>query len=175
MYVHVHFFRQTTRTHKCHSGGGLGGLVLALLLQKNDQDSDIQVDIYEGASDLAEIGAGLAMWPRIIEIMRYLGVEEDLLKLAGDGHSGGMSMSTSPLVPPLTTPAAIPVYYRKADQKESVQFLEMDDTCEFLVTQDVTRTALRKLLQYISSTARSCRKCLPNICAPKTPYTSRSD
>lgn len=43
------------------SGGGIGGLTCALALS---QYGDIDVDIYEGASRFAEVGAGFGLWPR---------------------------------------------------------------------------------------------------------------
>lgn len=61
------------------SGAGIGGLTTAseymksfanfpILLLKNyvvalAQYPDIEVDIYEGAERLAEVGAGLGVWP----------------------------------------------------------------------------------------------------------------
>ena len=46
-----------------YSGAGLGGLVLSLLLQKNCHD--LFFTIYEAAHKLAEVGAGIGMWPRV--------------------------------------------------------------------------------------------------------------
>ena len=68
------------------SGAGLGGLILALFLQKDCPD--FQVDIYESTQELTELGAGIGFFPRVWEILRYLGLEEDLLKIAGirGGH-----------------------------------------------------------------------------------------
>ncbi len=70
------------------SGAGLGGLIFALLVQKHAQDT-VEVDIYESAHELAEIGAGVSMWPRIWEIVRYLELEDELLEISGAGRLGG--------------------------------------------------------------------------------------
>ena len=72
-------------THR--SGAGLGGLVLALLIQK--ECPQLKLTIYESAHELAEIGAGVAAWPRVWEVLTYLGLEEDLLEAAGAKDNSG--------------------------------------------------------------------------------------
>jgi len=37
------------------------------------------VDIYESTSKLAQVGAGVTMWPRAWEIMQNMGLEESLI------------------------------------------------------------------------------------------------
>lgn len=44
-----------------HSGAGIGGLTFALALSRY---TDIDIDIYEGAHALAEVGAGIGIFPR---------------------------------------------------------------------------------------------------------------
>ena len=63
------------------SGAGLGGLLLALVLQKDCPD--VKVDVYESTQELTEVGAGIGVWPRIWEILRYLGLEDALRQGAG--------------------------------------------------------------------------------------------
>ncbi|KAL1661016.1 hypothetical protein GGG16DRAFT_66390 [Schizophyllum commune] len=58
-------------------GAGIGGLVAALCLA---QHPDIDVTVYEGASRLAEVGAGIGFWPRPTEILKRLGLEEELME-----------------------------------------------------------------------------------------------
>ncbi|KAJ6481082.1 hypothetical protein C8R45DRAFT_320629 [Mycena sanguinolenta] len=58
-------------------GAGIGGLTLALSLSRYH---DIEVELYEAASTLTEVGAGLAVFPRPWKILQMLGIEEDLLK-----------------------------------------------------------------------------------------------
>ncbi|PIL34409.1 hypothetical protein GSI_03184 [Ganoderma sinense ZZ0214-1] len=53
-------------------GSGMGGLVLGLCLKKYAADT-VHFDIYESAAELTEIGAGIAMPPRIWSIMGALG------------------------------------------------------------------------------------------------------
>ena len=64
----------------CHSGGGIGGLTLASVLAKFSKD--IQIDIYESASEFSEIGAGITVWRRTWRIMEMIGLNEGLRDLA---------------------------------------------------------------------------------------------
>ncbi len=66
----------------------MGGLVLGLFLKKYAPDA-IRFDIYESAAELTEVGAGVGMSARIWSIMRELGLEEDLLTIAGTQDSTG--------------------------------------------------------------------------------------
>ena len=61
------------------SGGGVGGLILAVALSKS---SNIDVDVYEAARELTEIGAGVGMWPRTWRILQQLGLAEELSRYA---------------------------------------------------------------------------------------------
>ncbi|KAJ7304548.1 hypothetical protein DFH08DRAFT_985774 [Mycena albidolilacea] len=58
-------------------GAGIGGLTLALALS---QYPDIEVELYDAAAALAEVGAGIGIFPRPWKIIQMLGLEEDLLK-----------------------------------------------------------------------------------------------
>ena len=60
------------------SGGGVGGLTLALALSRSP---NIRVDVYEAASKFAEIGAGIVVQWRIRQILTSLGLEEDIIRL----------------------------------------------------------------------------------------------
>jgi salicylate hydroxylase len=60
------------------SGGGIGGLTLAFALSKS---SDISVDVYEAASKFTEIGAGITLWWRTRQVLKSLGLEEDVIRL----------------------------------------------------------------------------------------------
>ena len=59
----------------------MGGLVLAVFLQKYSPAT--QIDIYESTDDLTDVGVGIGMFPRVWEIVRFLGLEDDLLEVAG--------------------------------------------------------------------------------------------
>lgn len=67
------------------SGGGIGGLALALALSKYP---DIRVDVYEAAKEFDEIGAGIMMWERTWRILQTLGLAEDLSKAANTPPNG---------------------------------------------------------------------------------------
>ena len=59
----------------------MGGLVLALFLQKYSPAT--QVNIYESTDKLTDVGVGIGMFPRVWEIVRFLGLEDDLLEVTG--------------------------------------------------------------------------------------------
>lgn len=63
------------------SGGGIGGLALALALHRVDPESTIEVDIYEAASELTQVGAGLTLWPRTWEMFEKLGLSNSVKRL----------------------------------------------------------------------------------------------
>ncbi|THH28366.1 hypothetical protein EUX98_g5817 [Antrodiella citrinella] len=56
-------------------GGGVGGLIAAHALARFP---NIQVDVYEAARELTEVGAGIGMWPRTWRILQTLGLDHDL-------------------------------------------------------------------------------------------------
>ncbi|KAL1749297.1 hypothetical protein HDZ31DRAFT_59581 [Schizophyllum fasciatum] len=58
-------------------GGGIGGLALVLAMQRFCDMSKFSVHIYEGATQISQIGAGITVWPRTIEMLRELGMGED--------------------------------------------------------------------------------------------------
>lgn len=99
MYVHQsqYYLDQPLRSHTVHcviySGAGIGGLLLGLLLQRDA--SDLQVDIYESAAELTELGAGIGMWPRSWEIVRELGLEDELRQVSGANDGAGAYRSAS--------------------------------------------------------------------------------
>lgn len=51
--------------HYCPSGGGVGGLTLAVALSRCQ---DIAIDVYEAAQSFCEIGAGVGVWPRAFRV-----------------------------------------------------------------------------------------------------------
>ncbi|KAJ4479594.1 hypothetical protein C8J55DRAFT_560753 [Lentinula edodes] len=57
------------------SGGGIGGLACAVALKDH---TNIEIDVYEQAVQITEIGAGVTVWPRTWEILKSLGLEKDL-------------------------------------------------------------------------------------------------
>jgi salicylate hydroxylase len=60
-------------------GGGIGGLTAAHALCRRG----IEVAIYESAPELREIGAGVALGPNAMKVLRSLGLEDDVRAIAG--------------------------------------------------------------------------------------------
>ena len=72
------------------SGGGIGGLTLAVALRKLCGER-VRVDLYEAAHAFSEIGAGIGVWPRVWATMEALGLADDLSAIA-TGNDGTHSM-----------------------------------------------------------------------------------
>ena len=60
-------------------GGGIGGLTAANALSR----AGIEVAVYEAAAELKEIGAGVALHPNAMKVLRALGLEENVRDVAG--------------------------------------------------------------------------------------------
>ena len=56
----------------------MGGLTLSAALHDFDKANKLEVNLYESAHQISEIGAGIGMWPRTWKIMKELGFEEAL-------------------------------------------------------------------------------------------------
>jgi salicylate hydroxylase len=52
-------------------GGGIGGLTAANALSR----AGIEVAVYEAAAELKEIGAGVALHPNAMKVLRAIGLE----------------------------------------------------------------------------------------------------
>ncbi|KAF8964493.1 salicylate hydroxylase [Flammula alnicola] len=61
-------------------GAGIGGLTLSSALGILDREHSLDVNIYEGAAQISEIGAGINFWPRTWKIMKVLGLEQKLVQ-----------------------------------------------------------------------------------------------
>ena len=60
-------------------GGGIGGLAAAnALLQVG-----VEVAVYEATAELKEIGAGVALHPNAMKVLRAIGVEDNVRRVAG--------------------------------------------------------------------------------------------
>jgi salicylate hydroxylase len=59
-------------------GAGIGGLAAACALRERG----FEVELYERAGELGEIGAGLQLGPNAVKVLRALGIEERLRPLA---------------------------------------------------------------------------------------------
>ena len=60
-------------------GGGIGGLTAANALSQ----AGIEVAVYEAAAELREIGAGVALHANAMRVLRAIGVEDAVRKVAG--------------------------------------------------------------------------------------------
>jgi len=80
-------------------GGGIGGLTAANALRRVGVD----VSVHEAAGELKEIGAGVALHANAMRVLRFIGVEEAVRKVAGrteysvtrDGITGRVISRTS--------------------------------------------------------------------------------
>jgi len=80
-------------------GGGIGGLTAAGALLR----AGAEVSVYEAAGELKEIGAGVALHANAMRVLRFIGVEDGVRKVAGrsdyavtrDGVTGRVISRTS--------------------------------------------------------------------------------
>ncbi|PPQ65337.1 hypothetical protein CVT26_000052 [Gymnopilus dilepis] len=93
-------------------GGGIGGLALAVALKHLNLEDRIQVDIYEAAAELKQIGAGITLWPRGLEILREMGLGGILAERMA--ASEGRELQDTIHV------------FRKSDQAEGVTVLDLE-------------------------------------------------
>ncbi|KAF9260343.1 FAD/NAD(P)-binding domain-containing protein [Marasmius fiardii PR-910] len=89
-------------------GGGIGGLTCAIALRNC---KDIQVDLYEAAAELSEIGAGITVWPRTWGLLRALGLDQALMNCLTD--------------PPQLDKPGIGFSYRKSDQSQGIPIVDL--------------------------------------------------
>jgi salicylate hydroxylase len=86
-------------THVAIIGGGIGGLTAASALLR----AGAEVSVYESAGELKEIGAGVALHANAMRVLRFIGVEDAVRKVAGrsefavtrDGITGRVISRTS--------------------------------------------------------------------------------
>ena len=63
-------------------GGGIGGLTAANALSR----AGIEAAVYEAAAELMEIGAGVALHPNAMKVLRAIGLEDDVRAVAGQAQ-----------------------------------------------------------------------------------------
>ncbi|THG99501.1 hypothetical protein EW145_g7256 [Phellinidium pouzarii] len=94
----------TPRINLAISGGGIGGLTLAVVLNK--YCNDVHIDLYESASQFTQIGAGVSVWKRAWFIMQSLGLDISLGKMAVqppvDDPNGAISLHRVDILKVLT-------------------------------------------------------------------------
>ncbi|KJA17338.1 hypothetical protein HYPSUDRAFT_46532 [Hypholoma sublateritium FD-334 SS-4] len=95
-------------------GGGIGGLTLAVALTRMGVDAKIQIDIYESAAKLTQVGAGITLWPRGWEILKALDLEEDLAAFLNPGQEI-----------PSKDKLVLSLVFKKSDQPEDVHISDL--------------------------------------------------
>lgn len=69
--------------------------MLACCIAQMDKRKVIELDIYEGTAELAEIGAGITISRRTFEMLAKIGLEEDLLRYCEQENSDSCSFPLS--------------------------------------------------------------------------------
>ncbi|KAL1691427.1 hypothetical protein GGG16DRAFT_124909 [Schizophyllum commune] len=87
-------------------GGGIGGLAQVLALQHFCDMSQLDVHIYEAATHINQIGAGINIWERVCEMLSEIGLKEDIERLLRENEN-------------------TPWVCRKSDEKEGVPITEI--------------------------------------------------
>ena len=64
-------------------GGGIGGLCAALQLHYRCKNFNIAIDVYEQASQYAEIGAGVGIGVNAAKLLHRIGIGDDMNAIAG--------------------------------------------------------------------------------------------
>src|ERR1035437_2980160 len=60
-------------------GGGIGGVAAAVALHR----AGIDATVYERATELREVGAGMMLWPNATRVLKDFGVLEKVAALSG--------------------------------------------------------------------------------------------
>ncbi|TFK35822.1 FAD/NAD(P)-binding domain-containing protein [Crucibulum laeve] len=100
-----------------YKGGGIGGLMLGVAIGHMDREKLIEVDIYESSAELVQVGAGITVWPRALQILRNLGLEKTLASYQAR--------------PETKDEPRFVFKFRKSDQSEGVTFFEMTNGSGF--------------------------------------------
>lgn len=57
-----------------------------MALSNLNVEGNLEVDIYESAPELTQVGAGITIWPRTWKILENFGLTEELLTQLAPGH-----------------------------------------------------------------------------------------
>jgi salicylate hydroxylase len=91
-------------------------LTLAFALSKSP---DIGVDVYEAASQFTEVGAGIGLWWRTRQVLKALGLKEDIERLFTFTPSEDRGKLDSIVTEGIHEALSVPsVHYRKGDQPD---------------------------------------------------------
>jgi 2-polyprenyl-6-methoxyphenol hydroxylase-like FAD-dependent oxidoreductase len=72
--------------HVLIAGAGIGGLTAAIALQR----AGIEVDVFERAPALLEVGAGISLWPNAVKVLDRLGVGPTVRAAGVSAYNGGI-------------------------------------------------------------------------------------
>src|SRR5690349_22911306 len=67
-------------------GAGIGGLAAAIGLRR----AGLEVAVYERAAALAEVGAGITIWPNAVKALRQLGLDAAIRAISVLEGQGGI-------------------------------------------------------------------------------------
>lgn len=80
-------------------GLGIAGATLAAILTKRGRS----VSIFEQTSEIREVGAGIALWPNSVRLLKRLGLEEDLERIGAVRTTSPIYSSSGTLLQELPT------------------------------------------------------------------------
>jgi len=88
---------------------------------------DIDVDIYEAATQFTGIGAGIGVWPRVLRILAQLGLDDDLGRVTSLKPSYDLCEQISNALATVDhlSHAADTFIFRKSDQPEGLYFYKL--------------------------------------------------
>src|SRR5664279_1283106 len=75
-------------------GGGIGGVAAAVALHR----AGIRATVYERASELREVGAGMMLWPSATRVLKELGVLERVVASSGPNQHFLVRSSTGSIL-----------------------------------------------------------------------------
>ncbi|KIL58547.1 hypothetical protein M378DRAFT_27484 [Amanita muscaria Koide BX008] len=134
-------------------GAGLGGLTLASAITSMDEDRKIEVDVYEAAPKLAEIGAGISLWPRTYQLLSKIGLRDEVLR-----HCDGEQAKKDP---------SLVFEFRKSNQPNGFKILNMYEEGGLV---RIHRANLQKIL--VNHATKRCRL---HLSSKLVSYTEHED
>src|SRR3990170_8199861 len=84
-------------------GAGIGGLTAAVALKQKG----IDVEVYERAQEIAEVGAGISLWPNALKALYQLGMKAALEPMSFVSDGGAVRRSTGTVLSRLSAPEFI--------------------------------------------------------------------
>ncbi|THU98831.1 FAD/NAD(P)-binding domain-containing protein [Dendrothele bispora CBS 962.96] len=88
-------------------GGGVSGLTCACVLRHS---KNVEIDVYEAAEEIAEVGAGVTVWPRTWKLLKSMGIEQDMVDVLKERPTDEPKLAFT---------------FRKSDQKQGITFKRM--------------------------------------------------